>query len=67
MKPYHFLSYGLLFLFITLKLIGKIDWSWWWITAPAWGTFLLIMLLAIPAAIRKAERSPDFPDKFTRR
>lgn len=22
--------------FITLKLIGKIDWSWWWVLAPLW-------------------------------
>lgn len=20
--------------FITLKLIGKIDWSWWWVLSP---------------------------------
>jgi len=20
--------------FITLKLLGKIDWSWWWVTSP---------------------------------
>lgn len=23
-------------LFITLKLLDKIDWSWWWVLAPAW-------------------------------
>lgn len=22
--------------FITLKLLGKIDWSWWWVVAPLW-------------------------------
>ena len=22
--------------FIVLKLIGKIDWSWWWVLAPIW-------------------------------
>jgi hypothetical protein len=22
--------------FITLKLIGTIDWSWWWVLAPFW-------------------------------
>lgn len=30
-----FLS-GLLLLFIGLKLTGHIDWSWWWVLAPAW-------------------------------
>ena len=28
--------------FIVLKLIGKIDWSWWWVLAPIW---------AVPAVI----------------
>ena len=28
---------GLLALvFITLKLIGKIQWSWWWVLSPLW-------------------------------
>ena len=27
--------------FVTLKLVGVIDWSWWWVTSPFW----------IPAAI----------------
>ena len=22
--------------FIVLKLLGKITWSWWWVTAPFW-------------------------------
>jgi hypothetical protein len=37
--------------FIVLKLVGTIDWSWWWITAPFWapiaivvGLLLLLML-----------------------
>lgn len=28
---------GALFIvFVTLKLTGTIDWSWWWVTAPLW-------------------------------
>jgi len=28
---------GLMFIvFLTLKLIGVIAWSWWWVTAPLW-------------------------------
>ena len=23
-------------IFITLKLIGKIAWSWWWVLSPIW-------------------------------
>lgn len=22
--------------FITLKLLGKITWSWWWVLSPIW-------------------------------
>ena len=33
--------------FIVLKLIGKIEWSWWWVLAPTWGPFLLVLLLAL--------------------
>lgn len=30
--------FGLLgIVFITLKLLGIITWSWWWVTAPLWG------------------------------
>ena len=33
-------------LFVALKLTGVIDWSWWWVIAPIWGTFLVIVVLA---------------------
>ena len=26
----------LLIVFITLKLLGKITWSWWWVLSPMW-------------------------------
>lgn len=26
--------------FLAMKLMGYITWSWWWVTAPLWGTFL---------------------------
>jgi hypothetical protein len=29
--------FSVLFLvFLVLKLIGQITWSWWWVTAPLW-------------------------------
>ena len=41
---------GLLFIvFLILKLTHVIDWSWWWVTAPLWGGFALV--LAIMAII----------------
>lgn len=35
--------FGLMFLlFLGLKLGGVIDWSWWWVTAPLWGPFVVV-------------------------
>ena len=31
--------------FIVLKLIDKIDWSWWWVLAPMWGSFALVFVI----------------------
>lgn len=35
--------------FITLKLLGYITWSWWWVLAPLWITaaFVVVVLLLI--------------------
>lgn len=30
--------------FLILKLIKVIDWSWWWVTAPIWGQFAFAIL-----------------------
>ena len=39
---------GLLTLiFITLKLINKINWSWWWVLAPIWGPFAIGVAIGI--------------------
>lgn len=42
--------FGLLgVVFITLKLTGNIDWSWWWVTIPLWGgaaiSFIFFVLI----------------------
>jgi len=37
--------FGLLtILFITLKLIGYIDWSWWWVLAPLYMPITIFMV-----------------------
>lgn len=33
--------------FIVLKVIGKIDWSWWWVFSPTWISIALVLLIAI--------------------
>lgn len=41
--------FGLLgIVFITLKLTNVISWSWWWVTAPLWGSFIIaIMFISV--------------------
>ncbi len=34
-------------LFIALKLTGVIEWSWWWVLAPAWISASLIGLIIL--------------------
>ena len=29
--------------FVVLKLVGVIDWSWWWVTLPFWGGIALVL------------------------
>ena len=54
--------FGLLgIVFITLKLTGVIDWSWWWVTAPRWGgaagvSFILVLVLASAALANPRRR-----------
>lgn len=33
-------------LFIALKLLYKINWSWWWVLSPTWMTLLIWILIA---------------------
>lgn len=35
----------LFLIFLVLKLVDVIDWSWWWVTAPIWGSLLLYALI----------------------
>lgn len=40
--------FGLLqIVFIVLKLCKVIDWSWWWVMAPTWGSFLFVVALLL--------------------
>lgn len=36
--------------FLILKLIGKITWSWWWVTFPLWigfAVWIVVVLIII--------------------
>ena len=44
--------WGLLqIVFIVLKILGKITWSWGWVLAPTWGGIILVVVLIIFLAI----------------
>ncbi len=32
---------------VALKLTHFIDWSWWWITAPLWGSVVIAVVLFV--------------------
>ena len=32
-------------IFVTLKLCGVIDWSWWWVLLPVWGPLATIAVI----------------------
>jgi hypothetical protein len=50
----------LLFLvFLVLKLTKVIDWSWWWVTAPIWGTFVILLVLVMANEVIKALETPE--------
>jgi len=47
--------FGLMFLiFMTLKLTNVIDWSWWWVTAPLWGGFAILLIVLVVALTIKS-------------
>ena len=35
----------LFLIFMTLKLTGNIDWSWWWVTSPLWIPFVAVVVV----------------------
>lgn len=37
--------------FIILKLVGVIDWSWWWVLAPFWGPIALVVAIILVVLI----------------
>ena len=37
----------ILLIFIILKLVGVIVWSWWWVLSPIWIPVVLLMAVSI--------------------
>lgn len=55
-KPMTFYD-ALTLLFIALKLCDQIDWSWWWVLAPAWGSLTLYYCFVGAALLRHRKRN----------
>lgn len=36
--------------FIVLKLLGKIEWSWWWVLSPIWFSVLIVVATVVIGA-----------------
>ena len=47
---------ALTIVFITLKLCSVIDWSWWLVTLPAWGSFVLAVILVVLVTCLEAKQ-----------
>jgi hypothetical protein len=47
------LSFGsvLTTVFIVLKLVDVIDWSWWWVLSPLWIGLLIVLTIVFIAAM----------------
>lgn len=53
--------------FLTLKLTGHINWSWWLVTAPLWAmTALLVALKALAKFLHWLEYKLASPEERTR-
>lgn len=37
----------LFLIFLILKLTHVINWSWWWVTAPLWGSAIIAIITII--------------------
>lgn len=46
-------------LFLALKLMGYIDWSWWWVLCPFWLGLVLVIIAAILLLIARALETPQ--------
>ncbi len=43
---------GAVFLvFLILKLMDKIDWSWWWVTSPLWLLPAIVLVVFLVVAV----------------
>lgn len=54
------LPFATFLIFMTLKLTGYIDWSWWFITAPVTVWILIYVVIGVVYEILKARAMRKF-------
>lgn len=45
-------------LFLALKLLGVITWSWWWVTAPLWIGVIVWVIVVIGVLVIASKIHP---------
>lgn len=43
--------------FIVLKLVGVIDWSWWYVLLPLWGPAAIVIVILVMVLLVAAIKS----------
>jgi len=41
----------LVLMFVAAKLVGCIDWSWWWVFSPIWISFIVKTVILIGVVV----------------
>lgn len=54
----------LLLLLLSLRISGVLLWSWWWITAPIWIPFLLVLPLLLIFSLVGMYSRKQFEDHY---
>ena len=42
---------GLFALFALARILGKIEWSWWWVSAPIWGVWVIDLIYFVAVIV----------------
>ena len=50
--------------FVVLKLVGVINWSWIWVLAPLWIDLILVVLVVVGVAIYVAHEDKKYEREY---
>lgn len=56
-----------LVVFVVLKLVGVINWSWWWVLSPFWiAVAIYAIVVAVIVVLYKVDQRPARKKKKTK-